>query len=124
MHLVANRIISRILVAKDFHTICRGIGCVLDDICNECECVKLEVMFKCINHKESLKKKSRSKQKANEKLLSKCVMDDELNVSDVTSSVDVPMVSVDVLSACFDFFEIDRRETRNYLRLIFEAYGR
>ena len=99
------------ITTKHFLTICTvcRVICDLDNRCNDCKSVKLEVMSKCIKHKKSLKKKLKSKQKAKEKLLSQSIIDDGSNVRDVPSSVDVPTVSVAIPSACFNFSVIAQR---------------
>ena len=96
-------------ISKGFHTICTGFDCDPDNRYDEGDHIELDIVTSYIKHKESLKKNLKSKLKANAKLLSDSVMDDESNVGNVLSSTDVSTVSVDVPSACFDFSEIERR---------------
>ena len=88
---------------------CCGIDYDFENRCKEIADISDDILTNYVKHRKQLKAKQRYKSKSKDPLLSASAIDDPAIVSNVPSSVDVLLVSVDVPSVDSSHGKVDAK---------------
>ena len=77
---------------------CHSVDCDFENHCEECANIDDEALSVYVRHRRLLLSKQRSKSKRKDLLLSASAIDNPVIVSDPPSSVELPLVSLDLSS--------------------------